>query len=123
MISGDLVSERGRVGNADGASMHLDEAGSVETAKVPRNEFPHGPKSSGEFFIVFREFELNSVWCPLACVFRQSQEVRDQTPPNGRERQFFNQTHQVPKPVTENFEDFESEFGTLQADSSEIISR
>jgi len=85
MISGDLVSEGGRVGNVDGSSAHLDEPNSVQTAQVPRNEFPHGSKSSGEFFVVFWKFESNSVRRLLPGIFRESQEVCDETSSNGRE--------------------------------------
>jgi hypothetical protein len=89
-ISADLVPEDSRVGNVDGASLYLDEASAVQTAQVSRNEFPYGSKPSGEFLIVFQEFELNSARRLVPGVVRHSQEVCDETSPNSRKRQFFN---------------------------------
>lgn len=89
MISGDFVSEGGRVGNVDRAPVHLDEAGAVQTSEIPRNELPNRSEPCSEFFIVFRELELNSSWSRAPRLVCQSQKVCDQTPPDRRERQIF----------------------------------
>ncbi len=100
---------------------HFNQAGSVQTSQVSRDEFPNRSDSSGKFFVVLRKLELNSSRGLASGLFCQSQEVRDQTAADRGERQAFNKTHQVAQPVAENFEDFEGEFRVLQTDSSKSI--
>jgi hypothetical protein len=44
-----------KVGDSDDATSHFDEAFSMQTSQVARDQFAHGSDAGGEFFVVFRE--------------------------------------------------------------------
>jgi len=72
------------VGNSHDTASHFDEAISMQTSQVARNQFAHGSDARGEFFVVFLEFKVNRGSVAFSALFGKTQKVHDQTSAHSR---------------------------------------
>ena len=93
----------------------IDQAISMQTSQIARNQFADGSDAGGEFFVVFLEFKVDRGSVPFSALFGKTKKVHDQTPAHSRKRQLFDQSLQVTHTVAKHLDNLYRDFWLLQA--------
>ncbi len=110
------------VGNSYDAASHFDEAITMQTSQVARNQFAHGSDARGELFVVFVEFKVNRGSVAFSSFSGKTEKVADQTSAHSGKGQLFHQLFQATQTVAEYFDNFYRDFGLLQAHTAKVFS-
>ena len=71
----EFVLQGVRVGKIYRPPTHFNQAGSVQTSQVSRDELPNGSEPRGKFLVVLRKLELNPSRSLASGLLCESEEV------------------------------------------------
>jgi hypothetical protein len=81
---------------------HHDQSVPMQAAKIPRDEFAYRSNATGEFLIVFHQFDFDSSPAAYPVVRGKTQQMSNQSISNGGKGKLLNQAPEVPQPVPED---------------------
>ncbi len=93
----------------------------MKPPQIARDQLPYSPEPPGEFLVVFIQLDLNTCTASDSTFSRKTEQIRDQSIADSREREFFNQSSCLPEPMPQYSNHFHGDARMGQAEASKIF--